>query len=171
LEIIVATLFTAIILSFLYSYNINNKLVDSIEYNHQLMINNTALLSEIELMNNQLSLQKEKKEKEIIDARKDALKRSRNVMRGQATEHLAPLIQDSYNPKDFRFMANPIDYVIFDGLSDLIDKKRKNINKIILLDVKTGSSNLTTVQRRIRDALKEGKVEFQIYNPDKEELG
>lgn len=135
------------------------------------MISNMSLLSEIDLINDKLTSQIRNKEKEIIEARKDALKRSRNVMRGQATEHLAPLIQDKYNPKDFRFMANPIDYIVFDGLSDLIDKKRKDINKIILLDIKTGSSSLTKVQRRIRDCLHAGNIEFQIYNPDKEELG
>jgi len=90
-------------------------------------------------------------------------------MRGQATEHLAPLLQNDYNPKDFRFLANPIDYIIYDGLSDLSDKVRKDINKIVFLDIKTGSSNLTTIQRRIRDAIQEGRVEFQVYNPDKEE--
>ena len=102
-------------------------------------------------------------------AREDALKRSRSVMRGQATEHLAPFLMEGVNSKDCRFMGNPIDYVIFDGLSAVTEKTSKEINEIKFVDIKTGKSNLNTAQRRIRDAINEGKVSFQIVNPDKKE--
>ena len=108
-------------------------------------------------------------EKEKKKARQDALKRSRSVMRGQATEHLAPYMMDNINPKDCRFMGNPVDYIVFDGLSAVTDKTAKEINQIKFIDIKTGKSNLNTAQRRIRDAIKEGKVSFEIVNPDKKE--
>ena len=105
------------------------------------------------------------KEKEI---RKDAMTRSRRVMRGQATEHLAPLMMDNLNLKDFRFMGNPIDYIIFKGASDILDNNSDEIESIIFLDVKTGNSKLNKIQRRIRDCIENSKVEFLIYNPDKD---
>lgn len=112
----------------------------------------------------------ELKLKESSDAaRKDAIKKSRAVIRGQATEHLAPYIMENVNPKDCRFMGNPIDYIIFDGLSDVTDKVAKDIKGVIFVDIKTGKSNLTTVQRRIRDAINDGRVSFQVVNPDKKE--
>ena len=104
-------------------------------------------------------------EKEI---RKDAMTRSRNILRGQATEHLAPLMFDDMNPKDFRFLGNPIDYIIYDGASDIQDGETDEIKRIIFLDIKTGKSKLNKIQRRIRDCIKAGKVEFVVFNPDKQ---
>jgi len=106
---------------------------------------------------------------EIPKIKKDVLARSRNTIRGIATEHLAPLIQKEYNAKDFRHLGDPVDYIVFDGLSDILDRKTNEIITIVLLDIKTGNSRLNKVQRRIRDAVKEGKVKFEIYNPDKQQ--
>ena len=112
---------------------------------------------------------KSKHKLDLKEARKDDLDKSRAVIRGQATEHLAPYVMDGINPKDCRFMGNPIDYIVFDGLSDVTDKVAKEIKEVIFIDVKTGKSNLTTVQRRIRDAIKDNRVSFQVVNPDKKE--
>lgn len=102
--------------------------------------------------------------------RNDALTRSRSVIRGQATEHLAPLMMPDLNLKDFRFVGNPVDYIVFSGVSDITDKlEDAKIDKVILLEIKSGKSKLNTVQRKIRDAIKEGKVEFVIHNPDTNE--
>ena len=110
----------------------------------------------------------EKKLSEQIEiTRKDTIKRSRSIIRGQATEHLAPFIVDGVNPKDCRFLGSPVDYIVFDGLSAVTDKTQKTINEIKFIDIKTGKSSLNTAQRRIRDAIKEGKVTFQIVNPEK----
>lgn len=103
----------------------------------------------------------------IPKIKKQTLERSRNTIRGIATEHLAPVMQNKYNPKDFRHLGNPIDFIVFDGLSDVLDKKTDEIVSIILLDVKTGNSKLNKSQRRIRDALNAGKIKFEVYNPDK----
>lgn len=121
--------------------------------------------------NNELILKEinSKHKLDLKEARKDALDKSRAVIRGQATEHLAPYVMDGVNPKDCRFMGNPIDYVVFDGLSDVTDKVAKEVKEVIFVDVKTGKSNLTTVQRRIRDAIEDNRVSFQVVNPDKKE--
>ena len=107
--------------------------------------------------------------REIPKIKKEVLARSRNTIRGIATEHLAPLLQDKYNAKDFRHLGDPIDYIVFDGLSDILDRKANVIVKVIFLDVKTGNARLNKVQRRIRDAIKEGRISFEIYNPDKQQ--
>ena len=106
-------------------------------------------------------------EKEI---RADANKRSRATMRGQATEHLAPYMIQGLNPKDYRFMGDPLDYLICVGSSAIHDKTTDVIEEVMLLDIKTGKSQLSKVQRRIRDAVVEGRVVFATYNTDTEAL-
>ena len=99
--------------------------------------------------------------------RKNSIERSRNIIRGQATEHLAPFIMEGFNPKDYRFLGNPIDYIIFNGASDVTDKISDQIDSVIFLDIKTGNSRLTKIQRRIKKCIEEGRVKFLTYNPDK----
>ena len=74
---------------------------------------------------------------------------------------------EGINPKDCRFMGSPIDYIVFDGLSDVTDKVANEIKEVKFIDIKTGSSSLNTAQRRIRDAIKDNRVSFEIVNPDK----
>lgn len=105
--------------------------------------------------------------KELKKASEDALTKSRAVMRGQATEHLAPYILKDTNPKDYRFMGNPVDYILFDGLSDVLDGESDSIKSITFVDIKTGKSNLTKSQRRIRDAIASNLIKFEVINLDK----
>ena len=102
----------------------------------------------------------------VSKARKDSVKRQRSILKGQATEHLAPYIKSDYNPKDYRFFGDPVDFIIFKGMHNF--KETKTIEKVIFMDIKTGTSNLTTLQRRIRDAIRDGRVEFEVYNPEKD---
>lgn len=108
--------------------------------------------------------------KDIDQARKDSVKKSRATINGQISEHLAPFLSDKYNPKDYRFLGTPIDYLICSGATNILDNKQDHIDEIILLEIKTGNANLTKTQRRIRDAILEGKVSFAIYNPETKEL-
>lgn len=99
--------------------------------------------------------------------RKDALKRSTAVNHGFSSENFAPLLA-KWSHKDFRHMGDPIDYLVIPGMSDN-RQGSSPIEEIILLDIKTGSSQLSTVQRKIRDAVKNGKVRFAVFNPDTQE--
>lgn len=56
---------------------------------------------------------------------------------------------------DCRFLGEPIDMVVFDGVSD------NKINKITFLDVKTGNAALNKHQRLVRDAIEDQKVKFE----------
>ena len=82
---------------------------------------------------------------------------------------MAPYIIESTNPKDYRFLGNPIDYVCFEGLSDLLDGKTDEITSIRFIDIKTGKASLNKSQRRIRDAIKDSRVQFSVVNLDKKE--
>ena len=88
--------------------------------------------------------------------RRDAIQRSQAVTLGKITEHFVPYLPDfSYNPKDARFLGSPIDFVVFDGLSE------GQVKNIVFVEIKTGVSALSTRERRIRDAVQSGRVVWQ----------
>lgn len=90
--------------------------------------------------------------------RKEAIRGSRNVITGQITEQLAPYLPDfSYNPKDARFIGNPVDYIIFDGLSN------GEIKQIVFVEVKSGRSGLNKNERLVRNAIEEKNIKFEVY--------
>lgn len=90
--------------------------------------------------------------------RADAIKRSSAVVSGKVTEHLTPYIGTfPYNPQDVRFLGAPIDLIVFDGLSE------GDLRGIIFLEVKTNTSNLSTRERRIRDAIQARRVAWQEF--------
>jgi predicted Holliday junction resolvase-like endonuclease len=97
------------------------------------------------------------KEEEI---RKDAAKRSSAVVLGKVTEHLAPYMSTfPFNPRDARFIGTPIDLLVFDGL------EADHVRQIIFMEVKSAGSTLTTRERSVRDAVREGRVmwhEFRV---------
>ncbi len=104
-----------------------------------------------------LLFQEWKKEEEK-NIRKDAVDRSQAIIRGKITEHLIPFFPDfEYNPKDARFIGSPIDFIVFDGLSE------GEIKNVIFVEVKTGSSaSLSTRERKVRDCIKNKNVEWKI---------
>ena len=156
--------------SLLKDYNeIKQKLYETIVSFKEEIINLSKLNFELEsdLKSQELIYKKDLKEK-VAEARKDAVAKSRSILRGQATEHLAPYILKDTNPKDYRFMGNPIDYICFQGLSDVLDKTSDEITCVYLIDIKTGKSTLNKSQRRIRDAINAGRIEFKVINLDEE---
>jgi len=188
-EIITIIIVVILLCYFIYKHNIKNKQINELKNNFSNLKekfikteetlraknetlditykNNTDMIKSLAMLrekNTRLESTMESTIKEaVVAARKDSVKRQRSILKGQATEHLAPFINTEYNAKDYRFFGDPIDFIIFDGMYNF--KKTKTINKIIFMDIKTGTSQLTTLQRRIRDAIKNGNVEFQIYKP------
>jgi len=82
--------------------------------------------------------------------RTDAIKRSQSVILGKVTEHLIPYLPKfNYNPKDVRFLGDPIDLIIFDGLNDGF------VKEIVFVEVKTGdAARLKRSQEDLRDAIR-----------------
>jgi predicted Holliday junction resolvase-like endonuclease len=96
--------------------------------------------------------------------RQDAINRSYSVNLGKITEHLIPFhINFPFNPKDVRFIGSPIDLIVFDGSAD------KNDNIIIyIVEIKTGNSKLTDIQKKIKTAVIKGDIRWFELNPDDE---
>lgn len=92
--------------------------------------------------------------------RQDAIKKNEAVIRGKVTEHLIPYFPDfEYNPKDARFLGTPVDFIIFDGLSE------GEMNKVVFVEVKSGKSGaLSPREKLVRDCIGRGKVSYEIIH-------
>jgi predicted Holliday junction resolvase-like endonuclease len=78
-------------------------------------------------------------------------RQSQSTRYGQMTEQFMPFLDDyPWDPQHFRFLGSPIDGVQFED------------DKVILVEFKTGNSQLSRNQRRIRDQVSEGQVEFEV---------
>ena len=67
-----------------------------------------------------------------------------------------------YNPWDAKLIGAPIDFLILDGLSDT----EKELD-IILLEMKTGKSHLNNNEKRVRDAVDDRRIRYEVYElPD-----
>jgi predicted Holliday junction resolvase-like endonuclease len=94
--------------------------------------------------------------------RLDAVQRSLAVTTGKVYEQLVPYLPEfPFNPKDVRFLGSPVDFVVFDGLS------AGHITRIVFVEVKTGAADLSSRERRIRDAVQESRVEwYELRGPE-----
>lgn len=102
-------------------------------------------------------------EDQLPKEREDAVKRSRAVLSGQFSEQLAPYLPDfKYKPSEARFIGKPIDFIVFDGLDG------KNVTDVIFVEVKSGNSQLSTQERRVRDAIRHGRVRWELYQVPEE---
>ncbi|MGH7754524.1 MAG: Holliday junction resolvase-like protein, partial [Gemmatimonadales bacterium] len=80
--------------------------------------------------------------------RRDAMERSLAVTTGQALEQVAAYLPGfRFNPRDARFLGSPVDFVVFDGLTD------GAVRRVVFVEVKSGDATLTTRERRVRDAV------------------
>lgn len=74
-------------------------------------------------------------------------KKSSEVRLGQIAENFAPILENfPYDSKRARFLGSPIDLVVFED------------NEIAFVEFKTGTSQLNSNQRRVRDLVRDGKV-------------
>jgi len=97
--------------------------------------------------------------------RQDAVQRSQAITTGKIVEHLVPYLPNfNYNPKDARFIGSPVDFVVFDGMSDDEDDQLS----IVFVEVKTGMSMLTRRERMVRDAIKAGRVKWVEWHASNE---
>ena len=123
----------------------------------------TILIYQIRLLKLRLDFQRELKE-----ATKRSVEQSRSTLKGQIAEQMAPVLPGfCYLPADARFLGDPIDYVVFNGRTNLGNNGTSEENvEVVLLEVKHGQSKLTPVQRAIADAVAAGRVRFEIAQID-----
>jgi len=70
---------------------------------------------------------------------------------GQISEQFFPFSESyPYNHKNFRFLGSPIDGVQFEE------------DKVILIEFKTNKSQMSAKQKKIRDLIRDKKIEFKL---------
>ena len=103
-----------------------------------------------------------KHQQDLAQAQKRSVNTSRAVLKGKMAEQLAPILPEfPYLPSDAKFLGDPIDYVIFNGYTDLRDGSGQDNIEIILVDIKSGGARLTKGQQAIAEAIKQGRVRFE----------
>jgi predicted Holliday junction resolvase-like endonuclease len=103
--------------------------------------------------------------RKVSQVKKDALRRQKPVLGGLFSEQIATLLPDF--PKDLktseaRFVGKPIDFLFFKGMDE------QNITEVIFVEVKSGKSSLNSVERQLRDAIRDKKVEWREYRVSEE---
>ena len=77
-------------------------------------------------------------------------KKSSEVRLGHIAETLAPFLdQFEFEPEECSFLGQPIDYISFGQ------------DEVTFIEVKSGKSQLSTKQRKIRDQILDGKVAWK----------
>jgi predicted Holliday junction resolvase-like endonuclease len=101
-----------------------------------------------------------------IDKYERSKKISRSVIKGQVSEQMFPLkIDCPFHISDMKFIGAPIDYIVFNGLST------GKVTSIEFVDVKTGSSKLSSMQKTIKESIDNGKFAWKTITIKEEEDG
>ncbi len=114
-----------------------------------------------------------KKQKEMLEGLRERLEelksrkmratlRAENTTRavnvGHNLEKLLPTMKDfKWELPDSRFLGNPIDLIVFNGLS------ANKVTSISFIEVKSGNARLNDHQKSIKDAVQEGKVKYKEF--------
>mgnify|MGYP001177429400 FL=1 len=78
-------------------------------------------------------------------------KRSQSSKYGNITEQFLPILDSfPWDPSNFRFLGTPIDGVQFEH------------DRIILVEFKANTSQLSKLQRHIKKLVEDGKVGFEV---------
>ena len=116
------------------------------------------------------ALEIQKQLKEELKDREEELKKKRKLATekaqittkavniGKSLEKVLPTMRDFKWPiPDSKFLGDPIDLMVFNGLSE---NKVKSIN---FVEVKSGKARLNQHQSSIRDAIEEQKVSYKVF--------
>ncbi len=95
----------------------------------------------------------------IPEIRETAIKQSRAVLSGQFSEQIAPYMPDfPYKPTEARFIGKPVDFIVFKGMDE------KKIEEVVFVEVKTGKSELSKVERSLKEAIENKSIGWINYN-------
>ena len=102
---------------------------------------------------------RQRSEEWIAKNKEQILRGSSAVIKGQIGERFAPFVPGfGYEPADARFLGNPVDYVVFDGLTE------GQVKGIAFVEAKTGTAGLTPYQRQVHEAIKAGRVAWRLLS-------
>ena len=96
-----------------------------------------------------------------------AVQRSRATIKGHLSEQFAPFLPrfpKDLKPTEARFLGKPVDFLFFKGMD------QENITDVVFLEVKTGRSSLTVNERKLREAIREKRVEWREYRVPEEAI-
>jgi predicted Holliday junction resolvase-like endonuclease len=95
----------------------------------------------------------------IKEAKQQALQRSRSTLLGKLFERLGPFFQKfGHDPRDMRAIMDPIDYVVFNGLS-----MNRCVDYITFVEVKAGLGRQSPCQRSITETIRRGNFEVETW--------
>ena len=86
---------------------------------------------------------------------------SRRSLVGKFIEKFVPFLSKiPFMPADMHFLGQPVDYIVFEGLN------QDNVQRVIFLEVKTGSSKLTKREKSLKETIVKKKVYWKEINID-----
>ena len=101
---------------------------------------------------------KKEHEDKIPEIRETAIKQSRAVLSGQFSEQIAPYMPDfPYKPTEARFIGKPVDFIVFRGMDE------KKIEEVVFVEVKSGKSQLSGVEKTLKSAIQDKKISWDEY--------
>lgn len=111
---------------------------------------------------------RDRHQRDIKVATNRSLDGSRAVIKGKIAEQLAPVLPNfQYLPSDAKFIGDPIDYIVFNGYTELKDNGGSESKlEIVILDIKTGQSSLSQFQQAIARTIDAGRVRFEVVRPE-----
>ena len=100
------------------------------------------------------------KANELPKQRQQAIQTSQAVTMGKSMEHIIPYFSSfPYNPKDVRFLGSPIDFVVFDGLSE------GELREVIFIEVKTGrKATLPSREKAVKNCINARSVRWELMH-------
>lgn len=97
-----------------------------------------------------------KKRKKLATKKAEITTKAVNV--GKNLEKVLPTMRDfKWQLPDSRFLGDPIDLMIFNGLS------ASKIESISFIEVKSGNARLNEHQKSIKDAIEDKRVSFRVF--------
>lgn len=106
-----------------------------------------------ELRKREVKLEKRKK---LATEKAEITTKAVNV--GKTLEKVLPTMKDfKWNVPDSKFLGDPIDLVIFNGLS------MGKVSSLSFVEVKSGNASLNNHQKSIRDAIEDRKVSYRVF--------
>ena len=97
-----------------------------------------------------------RKKKKLATEKAEITTKAVNI--GKNLERALPTIRDfKWIVPDSKFLGDPIDLVVFNGLS------MGSIDSLSFVEVKSGNAKLNNHQKSIRDAIEDHKVSYKVF--------
>lgn len=87
-------------------------------------------------------------QKQLVSLRKAIADQQRAGIKGKVSETFAPFLKGfPFKSSECKFLGDPIDYVVFEGLDE------RDIKGVHFVEVKQGTSRLSKHQKQIKDLI------------------